>query len=176
MPGSRPDHRAEEYDILNNSQRALSGLGSVGNLTGIGNRGDLGQSYSRMQQQMDKKRVQSASIKKLLGQVDAAKADDDNLQRRQMEVRSPKPGATDPDLFSSKAVRNVGLKMERSKEGTRNSVVLKMSSIFKSKNDASGHPVEGEGEDEDGQSRMVKVYYQKADQAEPRTHKPRVGG
>jgi hypothetical protein len=48
-PGSRSNNRAEDYDISSNSRRALSGLGSVGNLTGLGNRGDLGQSYSRMQ-------------------------------------------------------------------------------------------------------------------------------
>lgn len=71
VPGSQSNNRAEEYDILSNSRRALSGLGSVGNLTGLGHRGELGRSYSRMQQQMDQKRVQSASIKKVPGQADA---------------------------------------------------------------------------------------------------------
>ena len=93
-----------------------------------------------------------------------------------MGVRSPKAGATDHDVLSYKDTRNVGLKIERSHEATRNSLVLKMSSIFGSKNDASMQRAEADAGDEDDQSKMVKAYYQKAGQTEQTNHKSRVGG
>ena len=93
-----------------------------------------------------------------------------------MGVRSPNAGATDHDVLSYKETRNVGLKIERSQEATRNSLVLKRSSIFGSKNDTSDQRAEADAGDEDDRSRMVKVYYQKVGQDEQMSHKPRVGG
>lgn len=91
-------------------------------------------------------------------------------------MQSPKTGDAEQDVLSHKETRNAGLKVGKTREATRNSLVLKMSSIFGSKNDASAQRAAADAGNEDNQSKMVKAYYQKAGQAEHTGHKPKVGG
>lgn len=79
--------------------------------------------------------------------------------------------------MSCKETRNASLRVEKPHESTRNSHVLKMSSLFGSKNEISGRDALNEHHDkEDERKKLVNAYYQKAELAKQSIHRPKVGG
>lgn len=67
-----------------------------------------------MQNHFEKKRIQSASIKKIIKQAVAAKTNASNIPKSQMGIRSPKAGMSDHEILSYNETRNVGLKLDNS--------------------------------------------------------------
>lgn len=92
-------------------------------------------------------------------------------------MSSPKPVKSDKEFMSNKNSRNASLRAEKQHESTRNSQILKMSSLFGSKTDMSGQNVASDHVDKfDERNKLVNDYYQKAEQANKQIHRPKVGG
>lgn len=94
-----------------------------------------------------------------------------------LRMKSPKPGKSGSEVMSCKETRNVSLRVDKPHESTRNSHVLKMSSLLGSKNDLSGRNAQNEnGYQDDERKKLVNAYYQKAELAKQSIHRPKVGG
>jgi hypothetical protein len=83
-----------------------------------------------------------------------------------LKMKSPKPGKSGSEVMSCKETRNVSLRVDKPHESTRNSHVLKMSSLLGSKNDLSDrNPPNKHGYHDDERKKLVNAYYQKAELA-----------
>lgn len=115
-------NRDQDFDVMSDSRLVLSGLGSVDNISAIPGSSNQALNKSQGPSKYDKKRMQSASIKKIIKQAVAAKTNKSNVPKNQMGVRNPKDGF---DLhFSNSQTRNVGLNALNPHQAARNSLVI----------------------------------------------------
>ena len=128
---------------------------------------------------MDWKRGQSASVKKSFGQTDIVRRKDANDVDNQGNIRRSKvrESGEDHEVLSFKEPNAISLKLEKSHEATRNSVVLKVPGLFGSKNDLSGLQADPDAAAQDDHSNTDVVYYQQVDQqVDQGRHRPKIGG